>query len=75
MSSKPPNHKDRISMPEDDFPDPSDEELAQIAGAHEDRQEVRAAIAAATNGRRPPAEPDISESLTGLGMLAPGGSD
>lgn len=66
-------HKQRISMPDDDFPDPSDEELAQIAEATGDRAEIRAAIANPVKGGRSLPQPDISESLTGLGLLALGG--
>lgn len=73
MSSETPSRKERISMPDDDFPDPSDEVLAQITDSYTDRSEVRSAIASAANGRRLPAETDISESITGLGMLALGG--
>jgi hypothetical protein len=73
MTQEPHQSKNQIPMPIEDFPDPTDSELAEIAAMRNSGVDARAALATPVNGKRMPAARDVSESVAPMTLLALGG--
>lgn len=73
MTQEPNHSMNQIPVPIEDFPDPTDAQLEEIARLREAGADARTALATPSNGKRTPAERAVSESADSLALLALGG--